>query len=500
VKWNKIGVLILAVLLLSMVTASIGHAKTIKLESDILVIGCGGSGLAAALTAVRGGARVIAFEKMPSVGGSANFAEGIFGVESEMQRRMNISITKDQAFKMHMKHTHWRADPRLVRAIINKSGNTIDWLEEQGIEFMGVAVFYPGAPWTWHTIKGFGAGLIRPLYAKAKEEGVTIYLETQVRSIIYEKNRVCGVVSQDKEGNTIQARAGAVIISSGGFAKNKDMLEKYTEAGHNLMAVGNPGKLGDGIRMAWEVGAAAEGTEVLQLAIPGVRGQKGFTNLTAVLSQPYLWINQLGKRFFDEGTHEFPFVGNAIAKQKDQIMYVIYDENTKKHMIEKGIDFGVGIHIPPATKLESLDNDIQRGIAMGEVFVADSPEEVAAKIDVDKETLKETVAEYNKFCDQRHDDLFAKDPKYLHPVRTQRFYAHRGYLTFVGTLGGIKVNHKMEVLNKDSESIPGLYATGNCAGGMYGDSYNDELSGLTLAFAVNSGRIAAENALKFICN
>ncbi len=495
---NKSVRAILALLLLAVFAGSTGYAKTVNLESDVLVIGCGGSGLAAALTAARGGARVIAFEKMSSVGGSTNFAEGIFGVESAMQRRNSVGITKDQAFKMHMSHTHWRADPRLVRTIINKSGSTIDWLEEQGVEFIGIAVFYPGAPWTWHTIKGFGAGLTRPLYARAKEEGVKIYLETPVMSLIYEKNRVCGVVAQDKEGHVIRARAGAVIISSGGFAKNRDMLAKYTAAGQNLMAVGNPGKLGDGIKMAWKLGAAAEGTEVLQLAIPGVRGQKGFTNLTAVLSQPYLWINQSGERFFDEGTHEFPYVGNAIARQKDQIMYVLYDEDTKKYMMEKGIDFGVGIHIPPSTKLESLDDDIQRGIAKNEVFMAGSLEELAVKINVDKKTLEETVAEYNKFCDQRHDDLFAKDPKYLHPIRSQNFYAHRGYLTFVGTLGGVKINHKMEVLSKNGENIPGLYATGNCAGGMYGDSYNDELSGLTLAFAVNSGRIAAENALKFI--
>jgi len=495
---NKRGGVILAAFLLLVILSSTAYAKATKLKADVIVIGCGGSGLAAALTAVRGGASVFAFEKMPSVGGSTNFAEGIFGVESRMQRRMNIDITKDQAFKMHMKHTHWRADPRLVRAIIDKSGSTIDWLEAQGVEFIGVAVFYPGAPWTWHTIKGFGAGLIRPLYEKAREEGVKIYLETPVDSLIYENDRVCGVVAQDKEGHALLVRAGAVIISSGGFAKNKDMLKKYTEAGHNLMAVGNPGKLGDGIRMAWEVGAAAEGTELLQLAIPGVRGQKGFTNLTAVLSQPYLWINQMGKRFFDEGTHEFPFVGNAIARQKDQMMYVIYDENTKKYMMETGIDFGVGIHIPPATKLKSLDEDIQRGIDREEVFMAGSLEELAEKIGVGKKTFMGTVAEYNRFCDQRHDDLFAKDPKYLHPVRTPKFYAHRGYLTFVGTLGGIKVNHKMEVLNKEGKRIAGLYATGNCAGGMYGDSYNDALSGLTLAFAVNSGRIAAENALKFI--
>jgi fumarate reductase flavoprotein subunit len=256
--------------------------------------------------------------------------------------------------------------------------------------------------------------------------------------------------------------------------------------------------MGEGILMAWEAGAAAEGTDVLQLITPVVRSEKGITHLAATVAQPYLWINKMGKRFCDEAIFQFPFVGNAQANQKDQIMFHIFDETTKNYMKENGIDSGMGMYVPTTTKLEDIDADIKRGIDDGEVFVADTIEGLGAKIDVNVEALMGTIDEYNTFCDQGHDDLFAKDPKFLHPVRTPRFYAVRGFPSFTGTLGGIKINHKTEVLNNEFEVIPGLYAAGNCAGGMYGDSYDSASAGTALGFAINSGRMAGESALAYI--
>jgi fumarate reductase flavoprotein subunit len=123
---------------------------------------------------------------------------------------------------------------------------------------------------------------------------------------------------------------------------------------------------------------------------------------------------------------------------------------------------------------------------------------LAGKLGVDREGFKRTVVEYNKFCDKNHDDLFAKDPKYLRPLKTLKFYGFKCYLTFLGTLGGIKINHRTEVLDKEDQVIPGLYAVGFDAGGMYGDSYDLMATGSTFGFAVNSGRIAGENVLKYL--
>ncbi|MBW1902187.1 MAG: FAD-dependent oxidoreductase [Deltaproteobacteria bacterium] len=466
--------------------------------ADVVAIGGGGAGLAAAITAASGGVSVIVIERMAGVGGSTTFAEGMFAAESSMQFRKNIILTKDDVFKRHMEATNWRANPHLVRAFIDKSANTIEWLQDLGVEFIEPAALYPGGPRTWHTIKGYGAAMVKVLLKKAKENKVQIITKTTAKKLITEEGRVTGLIAEDRDGNTIRASAKAVVITDGGFANNKEMLEKYTNAGPDLLPMGNEGKMGEGIQMAWEAGAAAEGTDVLQLITPVVRTEKGLTHLAATLTQPYLWINKMGKRFCDEGIFQFPFVGNAQANQKDQIMFHIFDENTKNYMKEHGIDCGMGMYVPTTTKLEEIDADLKRGNGDGEVFMANSIEELAANIHVDGKVLVATIDEYNKFCDQGHDDLFAKDPKYLQPVRTPRFYAVRGFPSFTGTLGGIKINHRTEVLNKDFEVIPGLYAAGNCAGGMYGDSYDSASAGTALGFAINSGRMAGESALAYI--
>jgi fumarate reductase flavoprotein subunit len=214
--------------------------------------------------------------------------------------------------------------------------------------------------------------------------------------------------------------------------------------------------------------------------------------------QPYLWVNTRGERFYDEGEFDFPHIGNATANQPGELMFVVFDENTKKYMMEKGIDIGVGVHVPVATKLTELDALLDRGIKKGEAWSDDTISGLAKKMKVPVKNFVATVEQYNFFCDKRHDSLFAKDPKYLQPVKTPPFYAVRGFPTNAGTVGGIKINFRTEVLDRERAPIPGLYVAGNDAGGLYGDTYDAVKAGLTLGFAVNSGIIAAENALKFI--
>jgi fumarate reductase flavoprotein subunit len=124
---------------------------------------------------------------------------------------------------------------------------------------------------------------------------------------------------------------------------------------------------------------------------------------------------------------------------------------------------------------------------------------LAEKIKVDPVRLQATVDEYNRFCEKGHDELFAKNPKYLRPIKGPQFYAVRARTVFLGTLGGIKINQKTEVIDKKERTIPGLYAVGFDAGGIYGDSYCiRDASGLSAGFAINSGRIAGRNALGYL--
>jgi fumarate reductase flavoprotein subunit len=479
-------------------------------SADVVVIGSGAAGMAAALTVAEGGAGVILCEKLRHQGGTSNFAEGLCAVESRMQHQHYVGLTRDEAFKISMEYSHWRANPRLVRAIIDLSSDTIDWLQKYGVEFdKPVAMFYDGLR-TWHIIKGRpkpggrGSVMIRTLSKRVIEKGGNIYLGTPVNRLIKENNKITGVVVESNR-NLIEIKAKAVIIATGGYANNKEWVKKYTglDLNVNVFPLGNTGKMGDGIRVAWEAGADDKGIGLIQLwrGIPIGRGIRELGNLNAAALQPHLWVNQNGERFCDETIANIdPFEGNACARQKSGCSYTIFDEAIKRHMMEKGIDKNMGTESPPGTPLPDFDRELKAAFEKKNphVFAADSIKGLADQMDINPKVLKATIDEYNSFCRQGHDDLFAKDRQYLRPVKEPKFYAMRCVTMTLGTLGGININHKAEVLDKEDNIIPGLYAAGNDASGMFGDSYNIYLSGGTLGFAVNSGRIAGKNALKYI--
>ncbi len=470
-----------------------------ELETDVVIVGAGSSGLAAAMTASAGGASVVVLEKLPVPGGTSLFAEGMFAVESALQTRENVTLTRDEAFKSHMMGTHWRANAALVRAFIDMSADTVEWLQGLGVEFANVISLWPGGPRTWHMVKGGGKSLIDVLGENVQQSGVQIYLGTPfVEFVMDERDQIAGVVAQDKDGNTIQIKAQAVILSAGGFTSNADMLAEHTGAVPGARPVLDLQQMGEPIQAAWEIGAAPSGESVL-LSIPCVVGENPHSHLWAAGIQPHLWVNQLGQRFCDESIYfQFPYSANALANQIDGVMYCIFDEQSKKAMVEQGIPIGLGVFVPPGAKLDRLDEALERGIEGGNAFVADSLEELAEKLNVDSERLQAAVAAYNANCDAQHDGLFAKAPSFLHPVQSARFYAVKSSYHIFTTLGGIKINHETAALNEKQEVIPGLYATGNCASGMYGEDYEVFSSGGALSFAIGSGRIAGESVLKYL--
>jgi len=476
--------------------------SNVPAQVDAVVIGSGASGLAAAVTLAEGGAKVIVFEKERALGGSSNFLRGVFAVESELQRERYITYSRDQAFKKIMEYSHWRADPRLVRAIVDKSAGTIAWLQKQGVEFLGASMFVPDNPPTYHVVKGTGEAIIKALATRAREKGVSIMPVTPVKQVVKAGNRIDGViVEQDEEDVSVTAKA--VVIASGGYANNKEWIKKYTgfELDVDVTPVGNVHKTGDGIRMAFEVGAADEGLGSLEslrtgFSDPGSPGYLGFT-----VVQPDLWINSQGERFCDESiTFADTEMGNASARQNG-CTYSIFDSAILKHLMEKGIDKAMTPELPPGSRLTDLDREIEAALARQSPAVskADSIKSLAEKTGIDPVKLQATIDEYNEFCDRGHDAIFAKDRKYLRPIRVSPFYAVKAHTVFLGTLGGIKINHKTEVLDRQGNIIPGLYAGGYDAGGMYGDSYCiKDSAGLSSSFAINSGRIAGKNVLNFL--
>ncbi|MBN1366490.1 MAG: FAD-dependent oxidoreductase [Dehalococcoidales bacterium] len=484
-----------------------------EISSDIVVVGGGTSGMAAAVAAAEKGTSVTVVEKAATTGGTGNMGIGLFAVESKMQKERNINLTRGEAFRILMTYNHWKADARLAKKYIDKSASTIDWLQGMGVKFANVISTDPGAYMTDHEIsspEGYvgpqsSANMIKCLTVKARDLGVKMFLRTTVKSILKSQNQVIGVLAYNNNTEEeLRVNSKALIISTGGFGDNPEWIKKYTgfNWGRDMLSFRIPGCTGDGIRLAWEAGAGASEMimHMIYVCTEGLGETTQEVDLTIASRQPNLVVNLLGERFFNEEMMDNnTFTGNAIAVQKDRTVFNIIDKATKDHYEQEGLDLVYGVM--PKTKIESLEAIMKKMINQGKdiVYIADSLEQLAEQTDIDYEGLVNTVEEYNKACETGCDEIFEKSPKYLcRPVIQPPFYAFKLRPGAYGTLGGIKVNHKLEVLTKNYEVIPGLYATGTDANNLYGDSYCFILPGHTMGFAVNSGRMAGENASEFV--
>jgi len=313
--------------------------------------------------------------------------------------------------------------------------------------------------------------------------------------LVDDQGKVSGIKAEG-EGGEFDIKTGSVIICTGGFSSNRELLEKYCPEYLDVLDTeGVPGMDGDGLMMAMEAGATTDGLGNLMMVGPSPF-PKNWT-IEGVAGEPYcIWVNNKAERFVDETVTFNVFEAiNAIVRQRHGVCYAIVDKRMKNNIIEKGLIRGCGeIFVPRGQKLEELDREFARQVDRGGAFVSDSLEKIAGWIGAPGEALKKTVDEYNIFCDRNYDNTFVKDPQYLQALRTPPFYAIKFRGALLGTTGGIKINHRMEVLDKDHNPIPGLYAAGADTGGWESDTYCAVLSGSAFGFALNSGRIAAENA------
>jgi fumarate reductase flavoprotein subunit len=478
-------------------------------ETDVVVVGAGGAGLSAAQTALEGGAKVILLEQNPFPGGTSNVAEGIFGAETKMQRDHYFSVpmqTKDTLFKHEMEFNHWKANAALVRWFVNQSAGTIDWLASEGVPFEEVSQTTFDGVRTWHVIKGHGATLVKVLFGKVKQNpNATVMMETGAVDLITDgQNNVIGVVAKNKDGE-IRIKARAVILATGGFADNLEMVKQY--AGNSFSGpVANFHKVGFGIKMAQKLGAQVEGMDVLmnsavydkkRSAVPGPANPTDL-QFDAVSQQPMnIMVNVDGERFCDETiANNFILQSNAIARQPGNYAWVIFDNNLRRHYADDGIDGGMGVIVPAGSKVEKFDKALDQYAQEGDrnVFSADTPEELAAKIHVPAESLKKTIAEYNHAAAINLDEAFDKDRHFIKPI-TGKLYAIREVINYLVTGGGVKTNLQMQPLTKDRKPIQGLYVTGQDVGGINADTYGLSSPGTSFGFAVGSGRAAAQSIL-----
>ena len=481
-------------------------------DHDIVVVGAGGTGLAAGIQAFEDGLDVVVLEKKAMAGGTFPGSEGMFAVGSHWQKEAGYDIDVEEIIGRLMTYHHYVPDPELYRAFFNKTAETIDWLEKEGVGFQEVVALGESDP-TWHLYagersKGLGAQFMVSFIGHAEEIGLDIRYETPAKQLVTDDSgAVTGVLAVDKDGKVIQFNAKAVIIGTGGYANNDNMMKQLCEVDPaKICAAGTTsGREGDGIRMARHAGAImapAPGTAAWYGPI--LYGTTYGTPVQAATSlQPVLWINENCDRFVAEDMfhRNFPFAGMAQKSQK-----TVYTMLTQKFLDQyeaEGVQLQVGVYCETGIPLTTLKDDLQELIDGGNehIWVADTVSELAEKAGLDPEKLTATVEKYNDMCAEGHDTQFDKADEFMIPLKDEEgpyylFEVQNGYFC---TVGGIKVTTKCEALDEDRNVIPGLYMGGMDAGGFYGDAYDAGIAaGSCASWAINSGRMAEEAAKEFI--
>ncbi len=319
----------------------------LEYKCDVVVVAAGPSGLAAAITAAENDLSVIVLEKSNVAGGSANMGMGPLGIDTSVQKRELSSLTVEKAFNMFMEYTHWRVDAQLVKKYFEKSADTIDWLQDMGVEFYKAAKYFPVSEATWHIVKPEegkpgprAAGtMIKRMMERAAELGITVLTETPAKEILMEDGTAKGVKAASKDGEEVIVHSKAVVIATGGFGNNPEMMKEVSdiEYGKNYFGIRVQGLMGDGIRMAWDAGAGKSDINVeINLAI---FGEDDF-NIKTCFYQPHLLVNWNGERFFNEGKiQNGTFAGNACKAQPKCYGLMVLDDRIKNEYAKKGVDF-----------------------------------------------------------------------------------------------------------------------------------------------------------------
>ena len=474
-------------------SSAVDYEPAESMDVDIVVVGAGSSGVAAAVQAAELGATTLLLEKNTKCGGNGQLTEGMFALNSQMQKDLGVGddVTFRQIIAAEQEFFNYRINALLWKDMVGASGDDIDWMASHGVKFSGVVDNYHGLGkfdcFHWFE-DGKGSNYIDPMVASAESMGATVMTETSALDLIVENGQVKGLYAEKSDGPILQVNAKAVILCSGGYAQNEEiMLERGWDLtySHNN---GIEGHDGDGLRMAIAAGANDVSRERCFLREAYSFGIDFFAIMSQTIHRggPVLWVNEDAERYTNENCGHFvpQCVGNAVHTQGASYQ-VLSQEIVDYFMV--------------ANDYPELPADLDEAAEAcpGENFYkADTIAELAEKQGLDAAALEATVARYNELCDKGEDDDYDKEAEFLIPVKTGPFYILRQDMAFWTSIGGIDANRKMEVITSKGDPIPGLYSAGTDSCNLYRETYTMSIPASCNANNCYSGRTAAKNAFE----
>ncbi|MDR1358214.1 MAG: FAD-binding protein, partial [Coriobacteriales bacterium] len=428
-------------------------AETI--QADICIIGGGGTGIAAGLQAKELGLEPLILEKQGVYGGSFIGTEGMYAVESHWQKAEGVNTTVSQAIDVVMQYHHYIPNRKIYRNFFGQTADTIQWLEDHGCAFNALVAYNGNRAWHTYASKGDsspGVSFTEEMAAAAEAADIQVRFNTAGRKILRSSSgAVEGVLATAEDGSVIKVETRAVIIGTGGYSNNMDMLYGLCTSlrNQNISPLGMDCRDGDGIKAAVECGGAlAESPGTVMWCGPVAVGASWASDAYIASVQPTLWVNQDAERYTREDLWIGNFAAGGILTRNQQKSFVIFTEADIEHFEQTGpygtvFTFGI-----PGTPMPDIRSEFDR---LDSVYKADTLAEAAQMAGLDAQALQETVNIYNGYCSSSVDEEFDKAAEYLIPVGDGPYYLVEvadGYYT---TVGGIRISPDMEVLSSEFE-------------------------------------------------
>ena len=498
------------------------NGETVSYDADVVVIGAGGAGMTAAMTAADAGQKVVILESQAMVGGNSaratggmNAAKTVYQDENEFDQAAGVEKTLATAAEKYADNEtitalaktvseQWAAyqanptgyfdsvelmeldtmvggkginDPELVKTLCEGTADAIDWLDENGITLHNVSSFGGASVKRIHRpvneegkVVSVGAYMIPLLQENCEKRGIDIVLNTTVDTILTDANGAAvGVSGTDKEGNTVVVNAKSVILATGGFGANLDMVTQYKPELAGFMTTNAAGAQGQGIEMATAIGAGTVDMDQIQIH-PTVEANTAALITEGLRGDGAILVNANGERFIDEvGTRDV--VSAAEIAQPGSYSWLIVDQ-----------------------AMADASSVIQGYIKKGYTKTGATYEELAKELDVDPAAFANTMETWNSYVEAKNDPDFGRT-SFANPLNNGPYYAIKVTAGVHHTMGGVTINSATEVLKEDGTVIPGLFAAGEVTGGVHGAN---RLGGTAVADFVVFGRIAGESAANYV--